>query len=61
MLADLADELLSQFTLEEILEMNDIEETESLLILLERGLISQPEHILRQYELEVEDEEEIPD
>lgn len=60
-LADLADALLSQFTLEEILEMNNIEEAESLLILLERGLISQPEHILQQYELEADYEEEFPD
>lgn len=51
-LADLAEALLSKFTLEEILEMNDIEEEESLLILLERGMISQPEHIIQEFEAE---------
>lgn len=49
-LAELAEELLSRFPLEEILEMNNIEEEESLLILLERGMISQPEHIILEFE-----------
>lgn len=51
-LASLAEELLAQFTLEEILEMNNIDEDESLLILLERGMISQPEHIIQEFEQE---------
>lgn len=47
---DLADELLSMFTLDEILEMNDITETEVLKILLEGGCIGEPERVLQAYE-----------
>ena len=51
-LADLAEELLLHFSFEELLEMNDIQEEESLLLLLEKGMISQPEQIIREFEQE---------
>lgn len=49
---ELIDELLSLFTLEEILEMNDLSEEEVLLILLEGGMIGEPERVLQAYEVE---------
>lgn len=48
----LAEELLSLFELEDILEMNDLEEVEVLSILISSGLIGQPEHIIEQFEEE---------
>lgn len=49
-LDDLAEFLLSQFSLDEILEMNDLTDEEVLLHLLQNGLIGEPEHVLKVYE-----------
>lgn len=38
-----AEEILLDFTLEEILEMNSLSEEDVLSILLEQGMINQPE------------------
>ena len=45
-LEDIFEFLLEQFTLEEILEMNDLTETDVLLSLFEGGLLGQPAVIL---------------
>lgn len=45
-LEDLLEFLLEQFTFEELLEMNDLTETEVLLTLYEGGLLGQPATIL---------------
>lgn len=40
---DLAEEILRDFSLEEILEMNDLTEEEVLSVLIDRGLVNEPE------------------
>lgn len=45
-LEDLLEFLLEQFTFEELLEMNDLSETDVLLALFEGGLLGQPARIL---------------
>lgn len=45
-LTDILEFLLEQFTLEEVLEMNDITPLEALERLYNEGLITQPEHSL---------------
>lgn len=47
---DLIEFLLSQFDLEELLEMNDLSPEEVLLFLFEGGLIAEPEHIIERFE-----------
>jgi hypothetical protein len=42
-LAQMAEEILKDFKLEEVLEMNDLTEEDVLEILLENGLINEPE------------------
>lgn len=49
-LADLADFLLSQFTLDELLEMNDLTELEVLQRLIEDGMIGEPEHVIEEFQ-----------
>lgn len=44
---DKISELVSSFTLEEILEMNDLLPEEAILILFERGFIQFPGHMSR--------------
>lgn len=45
----IAEALLHTLSLEDILEMNDIEEVTVLGILLDLGRISQPEHLIEEY------------
>lgn len=40
---EIAEELLLDFSLEELLEMNDLEEETVLSILIEQGLVTEPE------------------
>lgn len=47
---DLLEFLLEQFTLEELLEMNDLTEIEVLKVLFTEGLLVQPERVLQQEE-----------
>lgn len=44
-LDDIFEFLLEQFTLEEILELNDITEAEVLEMLFEKGLLTEPERV----------------
>lgn len=44
---ELAEEILLSFPLDEVLEMNDLTELETLVHLIEAGLISEPERIVR--------------
>jgi hypothetical protein len=46
-LDDLLEFLLEQFTLEEILEINDLTEREVLLILFREGLLVEPERVFK--------------
>lgn len=48
----LAETLLEDFSLVELLEMNDLTEEEVLELLIEGGLIGQPERIVEQFEVE---------
>lgn len=43
MKVDKAEELLLDFSLEELLELNDVEQEEALAILIAHGLINVPE------------------
>lgn len=45
----IAEALLHTLSLEDILEMNDIDEVTVLGILLDLGRISQPEHLIEEY------------
>lgn len=45
-----SEELLKVFELPELLEMNDIEEVDVLSLLIENGMIGQPERFLRMME-----------
>lgn len=47
---ELISELLSEFSLEEIFEMNDITEDEVLLILLQGGHLGEPQFLIEKYE-----------
>lgn len=50
----LAEVLLKDFTLSEILEMNNLTEEDVLQILVEGGLIDQPERVVAEFEAEEE-------
>lgn len=45
---DMADDLLKDFSLEELLEMNDLTDTEVLAMLIQYGLINEPEHTIEE-------------
>jgi hypothetical protein len=47
---DIFEFLLEQFSLEEILEMNNLSTTEVLTILFEEGLLSEPERVFERDE-----------
>lgn len=47
----LEDILLCNFTLEELLELNDITEEDVIRLLYEQGLIGEPEQLIRQFEI----------
>ena len=49
-LNDVLEFLLEQFTLEEILEMNDLTQIEILNILFDEGLLFQPERVFERLE-----------
>lgn len=53
----IAEEMLKDIELTEILEMNNLTELEALTILLEGGHIGQPERYFARLEVEDEDEE----
>lgn len=44
--------LLANFTLEELLELNDISEEEVIEMLFDAGLISEPESLIREFEVD---------
>ncbi len=44
--------LLANFTLEELLEYNDISEEEVIEILFDMGLINEPESLIREFEVD---------
>lgn len=44
--------LLANFTLEEILELNDITEEDVITMLFNAGLISEPESLIREFEVD---------
>lgn len=52
----LAEALLEMFSLPELLELNDITEEDVLELLIREGRMSQPEHIVLEYEEESEEE-----
>lgn len=47
--------LLANFTLEEILELNDISEEEVVNLLYDNGWLNEPENVLREFELDEEE------
>lgn len=49
---ELAEFLLGLYTLEELLELNDLTEVEVLIRLLEDGFIAEPASIVQAYEVE---------
>jgi hypothetical protein len=51
----LAETLLASFDLLEIMEMNDLTEELVLEILIEGGMIDQPERIVREFEVSERD------
>ena len=44
--------LLCNFSLEELLELNDISEEEVIEVLFSLGMISEPEQIIRDFEVD---------
>lgn len=42
--------LLTNFTLEELLELNDLTEEDVIVLLFENGLINEPENLIRDFE-----------
>jgi hypothetical protein len=53
---ELADLLLDLYSLEELLELNDMTEIELVAHLLEAGLLGEPSSIIETYETQEEDE-----
>ena len=46
---DLVEELLASFTLDEILEMNNLSDEDVLKILIREGQIGEPEHVIEEF------------
>lgn len=44
--------LLSNFSLEELLELNDISEEEVIELLYDQGWLSEPENLIREFEID---------
>lgn len=47
--------LLANFSLEELLELNDITEEEVIELLYENGMLHEPEQLIRDFEIEDEE------
>lgn len=54
---EIAEDMLADYELSEILEMNDLTDVETLSILIQRGFIGFPERYLDRLEGETEDED----
>lgn len=44
--------LLANFSLDEILELNDLTEEDVIALLFENGLVKEPENLIREFENE---------
>lgn len=53
----LAEELLDILELDQIFEMNDLTDLDVLSVLVEAGLISQPERVIERFEAEYEEDD----
>lgn len=53
MVRNIEDLLLVGFSLEELMEMNDITEEQVVVLLYEAGLIYEPENVIREFETDV--------